>query len=121
HASKLVNPNTLTVAITSTDLKTPGGIQVFVENFPRGASCAAFAALRFNVASSPIVKPTPLSLGFGQQLAGTTSASKSVALKNTSSSTVNINSISATGDFTITGPSACGSTLAVGASCTVSL
>jgi Astacin (Peptidase family M12A)/Divergent InlB B-repeat domain/Abnormal spindle-like microcephaly-assoc'd, ASPM-SPD-2-Hydin len=121
HASKVVNPNTLTVAITSTDLKTPGGIQVFVENFPSGASCAAFAALPFNVASSPIVKPTPLSLGFGQQLAGTTSASKSVTLKNTSSSTVNINSISATGDFTIAGPSACGSTLAVGASCTVSL
>jgi hypothetical protein len=118
---KFLNANTLTVAMTSTDLKIPGGFQIFVENFPSGATCAAFGALPFNVASSPIVTPTPSSLPFSPQLVGTPSASKTVTLKNTTSGTVNFNSIGATGNFAVTGPSSCGSTLAVGASCTVNV
>lgn len=115
-ANTFVNASQLKVTVSSTDLATPGGIQVFAENYPSGASCAAYQALPFNVASSPIVTPTPLSETFAPQLVGTTSATKAITLKNTSSSSVSINSIAATGNFAITS-NTCGSSLASGASC----
>jgi hypothetical protein len=121
RASTFVNANKITVAMTTTDLATPGGFQIFAENFPNGAACAAFGARPFNVAGSPIVKPTPLGLSFSPQPVSTSSTRKTVILKNTSGTTVNINSISATGDFSISTPSGCGTTLAPGASCTVSV
>ena len=121
RASTFVNANKITVAMTATDLATRGGFQIFAENFPNGAACAAFGALPFNVASSPLVKPTPLSLSFSPQVVSTGSARKTVTLNNTSGTTVNINSITATGDFSVSTPSGCGTTLAPGASCTVSV
>ncbi len=114
------NSTTITVPVGTAELATPGGIQVFAENFPSGATCAAYQALPFNVASSPIVTPTPLNLSFSPQLMGTTSASKAVTLKNTSSSTVTMNSIGATGNYAVAS-NTCGSSLAAGASCTVNV
>jgi hypothetical protein len=111
---------TITVPVGTAQLTTPGGIQVFAENFPSGATCAAFQALPFNVASSPIVTPSPLYLSFSPQLMGTTSASKAVTLKNTSSSTVTMNSITATGNYAVAS-NTCGSGLAAGATCTVNV
>ena len=120
RTSTFVNSNKLTVAMTTADLATPGGFQIFVEDFPSGAACAAFGALPFNVASSPIVTPSPLSLSFAPQLVGTTSAAKTVTLKNSSPSSVTMNSITATGDYAVSG-NTCGSSLTSGASCTVKL
>jgi hypothetical protein len=117
---KFINSGQITVSLTSLDLATPGGFQVFVENFPPGATCAAFGALPFNVASAPIVTPSPLNLTFAPQLVGTTSAAKTVMLKNTSASSVTMNSITATGDYAITS-NTCGSSLASGGSCSVQL
>jgi len=37
------------VPVSASDIATPGAIQVFVENFPNGASCAAFSAKPFFV------------------------------------------------------------------------
>jgi hypothetical protein len=117
RASTFVNANKTTVAMTTADLAKPGGFQIFVENFPNGAACAAFGALPFNVSGSPIVTPTPLSLPFSPQLVNTISASKAVTLKNSSAAMVNINSITASGNFAQS--NTCGSTLGAGASCTV--
>ena len=119
-ANTFVNANQLKVTVSATDLATPGGIQVFAENYPSGASCAAYQALPFNVASSPIVTPTPLSETFAPQLVGSTSAAKAITLKNTSSSSVSIHSVAATGNFAITS-NGCGSNLASGASCKVAV
>src|SRR5260370_36029275 len=97
RTSTFVNANKITVAMSATDLATPGGFQIFAENFPNGAACAAFGALPLNVASSPLIKPTPLSLSFSPQVVSTGGARKTLTLKNTTGTTVNINSITATG------------------------
>lgn len=68
---------------------------------------------------APFVKLTPSSLTFAGQQVGTTSASQSVTLKNTGNATLTINSITANGDFAQT--NTCGSTLAISASCTLSV
>ena len=120
RASTLVNSDQLAVAMTAADVATPGGFQIFVENFPSGAACAAYGALPFNVASSPIVTPIPLTATFNPQVAGTTSAAKAISFKNSSASSVSISSIKATGNFSIT-TTTCGSTLAPGASCKASV
>jgi hypothetical protein len=120
RANTFVSSNQITVAMTSTDLATPGGFQIFVENFPTGAACAAYAALPFNVASTPIVKPSPLSLSFGALPVGTTSAAKTVTLKNRSSSSVSLGPITTTGDYAIAS-NTCGSSLAASATCTVNV
>jgi hypothetical protein len=118
RANTFVNATKLTVAMIAADLATPGGFQVFVENFPSGAACAAYGALPFNVASAPIVTPSPLSLSFSPQSVGTASAAKTVTLKNTSASSVSLNSITTTGDYAVAS-NPCGSSLASQASCTV--
>ena len=117
---KYISPTQLSVAVTAAQVATAGAFQVYVEAFPSGASCAAFGFLPFTVANAPIVTPSPLAVAFGAELAGTTSAAKTVAIKNTSASTVSISSITATGDFAIT-TNTCGATLAAGKSCGVKL
>lgn len=119
-ADTYVSANQITVPVTATNLATPGGIQVFAENFPSGATCAAYGALPFNVASAPIVTPTPLAVSFGAESVGTTTAAKKVSLKNTSSASVSINSIAVTGNFAIAGKT-CGTSLASDATCAVNL
>jgi hypothetical protein len=119
-ANTFVNANQITVPITSKNLSAAGGFQIFVENFPSGASCAAFAAVPFNVARSPIVTPTPLGLNFSSQIVATTSAAKTVNIKNNSAATVTLNSITPTGNFAISS-NTCSTTLAVGATCSVGI
>jgi hypothetical protein len=67
---------------------------------------------------------TPATLAFGTQKVGTTSAAKTETVANNQKVTLTINSISTTGadagDFTQTGTT-CGSTLAAGAKCTITL
>ncbi len=113
---KFISTVQLEVTVTAAQIATPGAFQVYVEDFPAGASCAAFGYLPFTVANAPIVTPSPLSLAFSPQLAGTTSATKVVAFKNSSSAAVSIHSLSATGNFVVAATN-CGSTLASGASC----
>jgi len=59
-------------------------------------------------------------LSFGKVVIGQTSAAKSVTLTNTGSATLNIASITISGDFSISN-NTCGSTLNAGASCSVSV
>jgi hypothetical protein len=65
----------------------------------------------------PIVKLSSLTLSFGNQVVGTTSAGKTVTLKNNGTLQLNISSIAANGNFSQT--NTCGSSVAVGASCTI--
>jgi hypothetical protein len=61
-------------------------------------------------------KVSPTSLGFGNQKAGTVSASKTVILTNTAEVPLAITGISITGEFELTNN--CPSTVAAGATCT---
>jgi len=117
---KYISSTQLNISVTASQITTPGAFQVWVDSFPSGASCAAFAALPFTVADSPIVTPSPLSLAFSPQIVNTTSAAKSVKFKNTSAAVVTINSIAATGNFAISG-NTCGSSLKAGGSCSVNV
>jgi hypothetical protein len=117
---KFISSTQLSVTVTAAQISKPGAFQVWVDSFPSGATCAAFAALPFNVADSPIVSPSPLSLAFSPQLVNTASASKPVTLKNTSATSLSINSIAATGNFAILSNN-CGSSLNSGATCAVNV
>ena len=117
RTDKFVNANTLTVAMTTADLAQPGAFQVFVENFPSGAGCAAFAARSFYVANHPIVTPTPLAVAFPAQIVGTTSAAKAITVKNNGTSAVTLSSITASGNFAQTNN--CPATLNPAATCKI--
>jgi hypothetical protein len=65
----------------------------------------------------PVVKLSSLTLSFGNQVVGTVSAGQTVTLKNNGTLALTISSIAANGNFTQT--NTCGSSVAVGASCTI--
>ncbi len=67
----------------------------------------------------PVVKLSSLVLNFGNQVVGTTSAGKTVTLKNNGTLALNISSITVNGNFSQT--NTCGSSVAVGASCTITI
>jgi hypothetical protein len=69
---------------------------------------------------TPAVSLSPTSLKFAATVLSVPSAAKKVTLTNTGTGTLNISTIAATGDFHIKSKT-CGSTVAVGASCTVSV
>ncbi|HEX3820121.1 MAG TPA: choice-of-anchor D domain-containing protein [Candidatus Sulfotelmatobacter sp.] len=71
------------------------------------------------VAGSPFVVLSSRSLTFATQLVGTSSASQSVTLSNTGSGTLNITSLASSGDYKQT--NTCGSTVASGANCTITV
>ena len=68
---------------------------------------------------APAVTLSPDTLTFADQTVGTTSAPQTATLKNSGSATLNITSIATTGDFAETNN--CPASLAVGASCAVSV
>ncbi len=73
--------------------------------------------------TSPAAQLSPTSEAFGVQLINTTSSARAVTLSNTGNATLSITSISLTGtnaaDFART--TTCGTTLAAGANCSISL
>ena len=69
---------------------------------------------------SPAVSLSTAKLSFVKTVIGQTSAVKSVTLTNTGNGTLNISSVTATGDFAISG-NTCGAQVAAAANCKVSL
>jgi hypothetical protein len=67
----------------------------------------------------PVVRLSPTSLTFANQFVGTTSAAQTLTLTNGGTATLNITSIVASGDFAQT--NTCGSSVAAGANCTISV
>jgi len=119
RTSTFVNSGKLTVPVSVADIATPGGFQVFVENFPTGASCAAYSTKSFLVlnGTGTSVSVAPASLTFGNQAAGSTSASQTVTLTNTGSSPLTIGAITASGNFVAN--SNCPGSLNAGSNCTI--
>ncbi|MGA8144868.1 MAG: SBBP repeat-containing protein [Candidatus Acidiferrales bacterium] len=66
-----------------------------------------------------VVVLMPTSLTFTSQLVTTTSDAQTINLKNTGNAVLNIASITISGDFTLTNP--CGTTLAAGSTCVLSV
>jgi probable HAF family extracellular repeat protein len=81
------------------------------------------ASISMAVTSAPNAALSPTSLTFSTQAIGTTSAAKTVTLKNTGTASLTVSAISIAGtnaaDFTQT--HTCGSSLAAGASCSISV
>ncbi|HWB34966.1 MAG TPA: choice-of-anchor D domain-containing protein, partial [Rugosimonospora sp.] len=71
------------------------------------------------VAPGPILSANPSSLTFAGTIVGATSAAQSVTVTNTGTTSASISSVAVSGDFHQS--TTCGSSLAVGASCTVSV
>ncbi len=67
----------------------------------------------------PAVTLAPTNLTFANQTVGTTSATQSVTLTNGGNATLNISSYATSGDFAQT--NTCGSSVATGANCTISV
>jgi hypothetical protein len=78
------------------------------EVFPGGGSSGGSA-----------LSASPSSVSFGNQAVGSTSAAQSVTVSNPGSSAASVSSISVTGPFSQT--NTCGSSIAAGGSCTVSV
>jgi parallel beta-helix repeat protein len=68
---------------------------------------------------APIASFSPTSLDFPSQIVTTVSSPKTITVKNVGNAPMTINSISVTGDFAFR--SGCGTSLAAGASCSVSV
>ncbi len=69
--------------------------------------------------TSPSVSLLPGALDFGNTGLGTTTPAQNIALQNTGTAALAINSISPTGDYSVVNN--CGASLAPGASCTLSI
>jgi hypothetical protein len=69
--------------------------------------------------TSASLSASPTALTFGSTTVGATSAAQSVTLQNTGTAAASVSSVAATGDFLQT--NGCGSSIAAGASCTVSV
>ncbi len=119
RTSTFINSGKLTVPVNTADLATPGGFQIFVENFPNGASCTAFSTKTFFVLNGVGTSATVSSgsLSFSKQAAGSTSSSQTVTLTNTGSNPLNIGSIAVSGGFTQT--NSCPGSLGASSSCTI--
>ncbi|PYV27680.1 MAG: hypothetical protein DMG24_04075 [Acidobacteria bacterium] len=72
-------------------------------------------------ASTPAVSLSPASLSFGNQDVRTTSAAQLITLTNSGNASLTISSLTISGDFAFVGTGTCGSTVAAGANCTMSV
>ena len=95
---------------------TPASRTVTISNANVGST-------NFTSTGVPVVTFSPTSLAFGNQPLNTTSAAQTITLSNTGNATLTITSVSIAGtnpgDFAQT--KTCGTTLAAGANCTISV
>jgi sugar lactone lactonase YvrE len=98
-----------------------GALSAAVTITDNAAGSPQSVALTGTGTTSTTVSLSATSVAFGNELAGSLSASQSVTLRNTSSSTVTISSIAVTGAnaSSFVFASSCGSIMAVGANCTI--
>jgi len=106
---------TILIAFAPTALGAVAGTLTVSDDAPISPQTA-------NLTGTGIVAVTlsTTSLGFGNVVAGNTSASQSVSLTNHKTSALNFTSIAATGDFAIAS-NTCGTSIAAGATCTVGI
>ncbi len=129
--SSTYTPLTVT-SVTSTQIKatvpmsaiaTPGGFQIYVENFPSGWSgCANFGMQTFIVSNgtpTPAIAPSPTTLTFSSQAMGTTSPGQVVTVNNTGTAVATISTVTPSGDFAET--NTCIGAVNAGESCTITV
>jgi hypothetical protein len=107
------------VDVTFTPQEAGSRSAVLNVNDSDGGSPQTVSLNSVGLASGPNVTLSPTSLTFGNQTVGTTSPAQSITLSNFGSTTLSITSITASSNFGQT--NTCNSTLAPGASCTVSV
>ena len=108
-----------TVSVTFRPSQT-GTIYGYVVISEDQGNAGVYAGFRgTGITAIPQVALSPNSLSFGNQPVNTASAAQTVTLANTGSATLNLASISASGDFTETNN--CASTLAANANCAIAV
>jgi hypothetical protein len=117
------NPTTSTSTLTLTASATAATGTVTVTITGVSGSLTHTTTLQLTVNASgggPAVTLVPTSLTWGKVVLGVTSAPKTVTVTNTGTATLNISSITTSGDFAQTAsPKPCGATLAAGAFCKI--
>src|SRR5258706_4377413 len=111
-SSSYTNP-----ATTSSD---NGSSFVVVVSNSAGKVASGAATLTVNAAGST-VSFSPTSLTFGNQTVGTSSSAQFITFANTGSGTLTFGTEPITGDFALAGQGTCSTSLAGGASCTLSI
>ena len=106
---------TITVTFTPTAEGTRTGSVSISDN----ASGSPQAVTLTGTGLAPLVSLSPTTLTFTSQTVGTTSSPQTVTLTNTGNSSLTITSITAGGDYAQT--NTCGSTVAAGANCSISV
>jgi len=82
---------------------------------------SAVSSATYTIQTSAVAAFTPTSLAFGNQTTGTASAAQTLTLKNTGNATLTFTAFPISGSAAFSETSTCGSSLAVGASCAVSV
>ncbi|MGA9352715.1 MAG: choice-of-anchor D domain-containing protein [Terriglobales bacterium] len=114
------NPNpattSSTLTLTATASAAAGESTIFISGTSGSLSTETGIQLTLSGAAQAVLSPT--SVAFANEVVGGTSAAKTVTLSNPGSATLNISGIATSGDFAVASKT-CGSTLAVGAKCTI--
>ncbi len=110
---------TINVTFAPTVTGSQSGTLTVSDDAPGGSQSASLGGSGVS-AGSPVVKLSATSLTFATTVLNTTTAAKTITLTNTGTATLNIASIAVTGDFAKSATT-CGATVAVSASCTVSI
>jgi len=120
------NPNptttTSTLTLTASGNAATGTSTVTITGTSGDLTASTTIQLTVIAAAAPAVTLTPTSLTFPKTEVGTTSKAKDVTLENSGTATLNITSITASGDFAlVTSSKPCGSTLAAGKKCKIAV
>jgi hypothetical protein len=106
-----------TISVTFTP--TAPGMRTASVNITDNAQGSPQMIALSGTGTAPAVTLAPTSLTFGNQLLGTTSPAQTVTLTNSGTETLTITSIAISGSFSQT--NTCGTSVAMGASCTISV
>ena len=115
--SSLAPSASCVISVTFTPLAS--GARSGTLTFSTNTSAASPTVSLSGTGIAPQMSESPRSLTFGSQLVGTTSAAQAITLSNPGSAPLPITSITTTGDFAQTNN--CGASVAVGASCAISV
>jgi hypothetical protein len=121
-ATILLAQLTQTATATATGIAPAAGTHLIDASYPGDGNYAASVSTTTSLSgptTSTTVSITPASLTFSSQKVGSTSAAQTVKLTNTGQAALSISSVKASANFAVS--SACGSSLAVGANCLLSV
>ena len=110
-----------TISVTFTPSRT--GSRSASITITDGAAGSPHTVALSGTGTTTVASVSPTSISYGSYSVGSSSSARTVTLRNTGTATMNVSSIAVTGtnatDFTQT--NGCGSTLAAGSSCTISV